>query len=70
MLCGTTLVQEELFEAPLTKMFEQIAEIIPNIEQVSPNFDAEELAKMTFIQILDNLKNECNIHFAEKHNSY
>lgn len=70
ILCGTTLVQEELFEVPLTKMFKQIAEIIPNIEQLSPNFDAEELAKMTFTQVLDNLKNECNIHFAEKYDSY
>ena len=25
VLCGTTLVQEELFEAPLTKMFKQLA---------------------------------------------
>ena len=31
VLCGTTLVQEELFEVPLTNMFEQLAKDIPNI---------------------------------------
>ena len=70
VLCGTTLVQEELFEEPLTKMFEQLAEHIPNITELSPNIDAEELAKTTFVQILDTLKNDYNIQFAEKYDSY
>lgn len=70
VLCGTTLVQEELFEIPLTKMFEQLAEHIPNITKLSPNFDAEELAKTTFVQVLDILKNDYNIQFAEKYDSF
>lgn len=70
VLCETTLVQEELFEAPLTKMFERITEIIPNIEQLSPDFDIEELTKTVTAQILDNLEHEYNIHFAEKHDSF
>ena len=70
VLCGTTLVQEELFEVPLTKMFEQLAKDIPNITELSPNFDAEELAKTTFVQVLDTLKNDYNIQFAEKYDSY
>lgn len=70
ILIGTTLVEEEMFEAPLTKIFDDLADKFPDMDAVSPDFSSEEIAKMLITQIEDMLDKDYNIQIVPVFDSY
>ena len=70
ILIGTTLVEEEMFEAPLTKIFDDIADCFSDIDEVSPDFSSEEIAKMLITQIEDMLDKDYDIQIVPVFDSY
>ena len=70
ILIGTTLVEEEVFETPLTKIFDDIASAFSNMDEVSPDFSSEEIAKMLITQIEDMLDKDYDIQIVPVFDSY
>ena len=70
ILIGTTLVEEEMFEAPLTKIFDDVADKFADMDEVSPDFSSEEIAKMLITQIEDILDKDYNIQIVPVFDSY
>lgn len=61
ILIGTTLVEEEVFETPLTKT---------DMDAVSPDYSSEEIAKMLITQIEDMLDKDYDIQIVPVFDSY
>lgn len=70
ILIGTTLVEEEMFEAPLTKIFDDVADKFADMDAVSPDFSSEEIAKMLITQIEDMLDKDYNVQIVPVFDSY
>lgn len=70
ILIGTTLVEEEMFEAPLTKIFDDVADKFADMDEVSPDYSSEEIAKMLITQIEDMLEKDYNIQIVPIFDSY
>lgn len=70
ILIGTTLVEEAMFEGPLTKIFDDVADCFSDIDAVSPDFSSEEIAKMLITQIEDMLDKDYNIQIVPVFDSY
>lgn len=70
ILIGTTLVEEKLFESPLTKIFDDVADKFADMDAVSPDYSSEEIAKMLITQIEDMLDKDYNIQIVPVFDSY
>lgn len=70
ILIGTTLVEEEVFETPLTKIFDDIASAFSDMDAVSPDYSSEEIAKMLITQIEDMLDKDYDIQIVPVFDSY
>lgn len=70
ILIGTTLVEEEMFETPLTKIFDDLAGKFPDMDAVSPDYSSEEIAKMLITQIEDMLDKDYDIQIVPVFDSY
>lgn len=70
ILIGTTLVEEEMFETPLTKIFDNLADKFPDIDTISPDYSSEEIAKMLITQIEDMLDKDYDIQIVPVFDSY
>lgn len=70
ILIGTTLVEEEVFEAPLTKIFDDVACAFSDMDAVSPDYSSEEIAKMLITQIEDMLDKDYDIQIVPVFDSY
>lgn len=70
ILVGTTLVEEEVFEAPLTKIFDDVASVFSDMDAISPDYSSEEIAKMLITQIEDMLDKDYNIQIVPVFDSY
>ena len=70
ILIGTTLVEEEMFETPLTKIFDDLADKFTDMDAVSPDYSSEEIAKMLITQIEDMLDKDYDIQIVPVFDSY
>lgn len=70
ILIGTTLVEDAMFETPLTKIFDDVADKFADMDAVSPDFSSEEIAKMLITQIEDMLDKDYNIQIVPVFDSY
>lgn len=70
ILIGTTLVEEEMFETPLTKIFDDLADKFSDMDAVSPDYSSEEIAKMLITQIEDMLDKDYDIQIVPVFDSY
>lgn len=70
ILIGTTLVEEEVFETPLTKIFDDVASAFSDIDTISPDYSSEEIAKMLITQIEDMLDKDYNIQIVPVFDGY
>lgn len=70
ILIGTTLVEEEMFETPLTKIFDDLADKFPDMDAVSPDYSSEKIAKMLITQIEDMLDKDYDIQIVPVFDSY
>lgn len=70
ILIGTTLVEEEVFETPLTKIFDDIASAFSDMDAVSPDYSSEEIAKMLITQIEDMLDKDYDIQIVPVFDGY
>jgi hypothetical protein len=70
ILIGTTLVEEEMFETPLTKIFDDVADKFADMDAVSPDYSSEEIAKMLITQIEDMLDKDYDIQIVPVFDSY
>ena len=70
ILIGTTLVEEEVFETPLTKIFDDIASAFSDMDAIAPDYSSEEIAKMLITQIEDMLDKDYDIQIVPVFDSY
>lgn len=70
ILIGTTLVEEEMFETPLTKIFDDLADKFPDMDAIAPDYSSEEIAKMLITQIEDMLDKDYNIQIVPVFDNY
>lgn len=70
ILIGTTLVEEEMFEMPLTKIFDDLADKFPDMDAIAPDYSSEEIAKMLITQIEDMLDKNYDIQIVPVFDSY
>lgn len=70
ILIGTTLVEEGVFETPLTKIFDDVASSFSDMDAISPDYSSEEIAKMLITQIEDMLDKDYNIQIVPVFDSY
>ena len=70
ILIGTTLVEEEMFEMPLTKIFDDLADKFPDMDAIAPDYSSEEIAKMLITQIEDMLDKDYDIQIVPVFDSY
>lgn len=70
ILIGTTLVEEEMFETPLTKIFDDLADKFPDMDAIAPDYSSEEIAKMLITQIEDMLDKDYDIQIVPVFDSY
>lgn len=70
ILIGTTLVEEEMFETPLAKIFDDLADKFPDMDTISPDYSSEEIAKMLITQIEDMLDKDYDIQIVPVFGSY
>ena len=70
ILIGTTLVEEEMFETPLTKIFDDLADKFSDMDAIAPDYNSEEIAKMLITQIEDMLDKDYDIQIVPVFDSY
>lgn len=70
ILIGTTLVEEEMFETPLTKIFDDLADKFSDMDAIAPDYSSEEIAKMLITQIEDMLDKDYDIQIVPVFDSY
>lgn len=70
ILIGTTLVKDAMFETPLTKIFDDVADCFSDMDAISPDYSSEEIAKMLITQIEDMLDKDYNIQIVPVFDSY
>lgn len=70
ILIGTVLVEEEVFETPLTKIFDDVASAFSDMDAIAPDYSSEEIAKMLITQIENMLDKDYDIQIVPVFDSY